>query len=487
MEQRNVAAPMTIGDAKPSTVDGPARICVYSEIGWGKTILGCHLPNVVYVGPENGIPRDLGFSVPEIHPRRWLDVFSIVHSLTNDRHDRRSVFFDTLDWIEPLIYRFLIERDSERESELNPYARKYESIEDYGWGKGYTCAEEEMRKLIAVLDEMQYRRGIHVMIAQHDHVKTFKNPDGPDFDRHEPKCHYRVADVVAEWVDNYLFGRFRTDASKISEDKDRNKRDPSKAIAKANPGVSERLVCTQKTAAYDAKNRLRLPAEFPLGDPNELIGILLGENSESLATSQWAMPKDRPVGRHTPYTGPGAEAIRGPLTGSPMPQPGDTIVDRGPETPASSDRPRWGDGQRSTSKPDNGDPFAGQRAAVEQRDQSRRDPAFDEQEAAGRRATSVDPAKTEARNWTEPKPAQPRLDERPSQDSLDIQRVTDMIKTAERGGPEFVAKVKRWANQLNEGNPTTVERGLRIDKLNDFVRGEVDRIEKQKQQSKAPA
>jgi AAA domain len=266
---------MDVRSATMSRADGPSKTAIHTVHGYGKTTLAAHFPAPIFVGPERGVPRDLGFSVPELHPRKWLDLFSTVHSLAHDAHDRETVVFDTIDWIEPLLHAFVCERDSDRETEMNPKARKLLSIEDYGWGKGYLVAEEEFRKLIAVLDEMQARRPIHVVMLMHSQTKTFKNPAGPDYDRWEPKPHYRVARVVGEWAENMLFGFFQVDAAKLAADVQRN----DKTAKAKGIGSGIRVVGAQECAMYDAKNRVGLPREFELGeDVGPLIGALLGED-----------------------------------------------------------------------------------------------------------------------------------------------------------------------------------------------------------------
>lgn len=239
------------------------------------------MPEPIFIGAEKGIPRDLGFNVATIHPTNWIDVFDVVASLKRDRHKHLTAVLDTVDWLEPFIHHFVCERDSDRKTEMNPKGHKLESIEDYGYGKGYLVAEEEFRKLIRVLDELQNERGMHVVMLAHSQVKTFKNPAGPDFDRWEMKCHYRIAKVIEEWAENLLFGFFQVDASKISEDKERNKAAPDRARAKG-VGGGVRLVGAQHSAMYDAKNRVGLPAEFELGEQIDgLIEALLGEKVES--------------------------------------------------------------------------------------------------------------------------------------------------------------------------------------------------------------
>src|SRR5690606_25485277 len=83
------------------------------------------------------------------------------------------------------------------------------------------------------------------------HIKTFKNPTGDDFDRYELKLHKHPSGMFREWCDVVLFGAYEQFV------------DDSSGRAK---GVSTgaRVIHTQRTAAWDAKNRQNLPETMPL-------------------------------------------------------------------------------------------------------------------------------------------------------------------------------------------------------------------------------
>ncbi len=61
------------------------------------------------------------------------------------------------------------------------------SIEDYGHAKCYLVAEEEFRKLIGALDELQAHRGMYVVLLMHSQYPRVQEPNVPT-DRYEPKC-----------------------------------------------------------------------------------------------------------------------------------------------------------------------------------------------------------------------------------------------------------------------------------------------------------
>jgi hypothetical protein len=376
-----------ISQAVPSSNDGPTRVAVHGPEGTGKTTLAAYFPRPLFIGAEQGIPRDLGFSVPMISPRTWLDVFDIVGSLTNDQHDHQTAVLDTVDWVEPLIHKFVCERDTGRSTEMNPKGRPLISIEDYGFGKGFLAAEEEFRKLIGVLDILQYKRGMHVVMLAHSKVVTFKNPSGPDFDRWELKCHHRIGSVVKEWVENLLFLHYRIDASKISEDKERHKMSPDKVRAKGTSG--ERVLGAQHSAMYDAKNRVRMPAELELNDPNAVISMLLGEHLGSSVA-----PAAARVEKETPRSKSAQDTSRRELP----------PVDRREDAPAASTR----------DSRDERPPARDDRPAS--RGDDRQPPARDDRQrpADDQRPASQDDGKAAARTWSEPQRQEQRQEPAPA-------------------------------------------------------------------------
>jgi hypothetical protein len=85
-------------------------------------------------------------------------------------------------------------------------------------------------------------------------VKTFKNPEGPDFDRYEPQIHAKAAGVLKQWPRAVLFAHYEQYAEKENR----------YALKAKGFATGERLLFTNRTAAYDAKNRYDLPASVPL-------------------------------------------------------------------------------------------------------------------------------------------------------------------------------------------------------------------------------
>lgn len=235
---------MKLGAIVKGRVERPIRVLLFGVEGVGKSTFAANAPAPIFLAAEDGTAQLDVARFPE--PKTWLDVFDALDELVTADHAYKTVVVDTLDWLEPLCWQHVVERAAR----ANP---KIKSIEDFGFGKGYVAALDEWRKLLAALEQLRTKRGMHVVFLAHSWVKPFKNPEDEDYDRYELKLHAKAGGLLKEWADAVLFTRFETFAN--TDDKTKRTR-----------GVSSgnRIVHTQRTAAFDAKNRYDLPQTLPL-------------------------------------------------------------------------------------------------------------------------------------------------------------------------------------------------------------------------------
>ena len=90
-----------------------------------------------------------------------------------------------------------------------------------------------------------------IVLLAHAAIRTFKNPEGEDFDRYELKLNAKASAVVREWADAVLFANYET----LTAKKDGRVRGIS---------TGARFMFTERRAAWDAKNRYGLPEQLPL-------------------------------------------------------------------------------------------------------------------------------------------------------------------------------------------------------------------------------
>ena len=127
--------------------------------------------------------------------------------------------------------------------------------------KGYEMALVPLNTLLAQLDRIR-ARGTHVVLLSHCKIRTFKNPDGEDFDRWVSDAHEKTFNMVHRWSDAVLFGTFRA----IVDETGGKRSGKKKGI-----GQGDRVLYTVHTDSRDAKNRFGMPPELDI--PNDPMQI----------------------------------------------------------------------------------------------------------------------------------------------------------------------------------------------------------------------
>lgn len=229
---------MGLASISRGPVARPYRIVLYGLDGVGKSTFAAGAPNPVFLGAEDGTATLDVARFPR--PENFQDILDAIRTLATESHDFQTLTIDTLDWVEPLIYKAVCEKANES------------SIEDIPYGAGYKQAAELWHKLLAHLERLQDRTSMHVIMLAHSHIRTFKNPQGEDFDRYELKLHAKSAGIIREWPDEVLFADYQ-----VFTHTDKKKR---------VRGISDgsRVLHTTRAASFDAKNRHGLPDTIPL-------------------------------------------------------------------------------------------------------------------------------------------------------------------------------------------------------------------------------
>lgn len=232
---------MTLASVVKGKLEQPLRVLLYGVEGIGKSTFGAGAPSPIFIGAEEGTAHLDVARFPK--PESVADIYEAIRTLGTEAHEYQTAVVDTLDWLEPLFWRELCAR------------AEVHSIEEVGggYGKGYTAAVDEWRKFLAALERLQTVKRMHVVLLAHSQIRTFKNPEGEDFDRYQMKLHEKSAGVVKEWADAVLFAKHETLAHKDTR---------TKRVRGVSTGA--RLIYTERSAAFDAKNRYGLPPELPL-------------------------------------------------------------------------------------------------------------------------------------------------------------------------------------------------------------------------------
>ncbi len=233
------ASPARLGRLISGRLAKPIRVVLVGTDGLGKSTFASNAPSPIFIGAEDGTAQLDVTRMPD--QNTWRDILDSVDELDSPDHAFRTAVLDTADWAEPLCWEHVARIAGKA------------NVEDLPYGRGYSAALDQWRLLLSKLERLR-ARGMHVIILAHTVVKTFKNPvqEVGDYDRYEMKLHQKASGLIREWADVVLFGNYETFA--VTDDKKRTR------------GVSTgaRVMHTQRTAAWDAKNRYDLPATLPL-------------------------------------------------------------------------------------------------------------------------------------------------------------------------------------------------------------------------------
>ncbi len=215
----------------------PQKAVIYGPEGVGKTTLASLTPEPVFLDTEGGTHH---LDVVRLDAASsWEEIKAAIAQLAKAGHPYKSLIIDTADWLEKRLAEHLCRKANK------------DSIEDYGYGKGWVLLAEEFARFLSSLDAL-IARGMHVVFLAHATVKKFEAPDqAGSYDRFELKLSKQCAPLLKEWADIVLFANFVT---KVAE-KDNGK---MRGI-----GGKERVLFATHTAAYDAKNRHGLADKLP--------------------------------------------------------------------------------------------------------------------------------------------------------------------------------------------------------------------------------
>jgi hypothetical protein len=212
---------------------------IYGTDGVGKSTLCSHAPNPIFVGAEKGTEQLDVARFPQTES--ISDLFAQLRTLQTEKHEYQTVVLDSLDWVEPLIWKAVCDEG------------KVENIEQFGggYGKGYVRALDLWRVLIKELALLN--QNMHVLLIGHAQIKSFQDPELPTaYDRYQLKINDKAAALVREAADAVLFARFETELVRATG-----------AKAKVR-GEGKRIMYTESRPGFDAKNRFNLPFVMPL-------------------------------------------------------------------------------------------------------------------------------------------------------------------------------------------------------------------------------
>jgi GTPase SAR1 family protein len=235
------------------------KVVIYGTEGIGKSSLASQFPEPLFIDTEGSTDN---MDVARLDkPTSWIMLNNQIAFIKANPTVCKTLVIDTIDWAESLCVDNLCAMHGKK------------GIEDFGYGNGYVYAKEEMGRFLNKLQDL-IEIGINVVLTAHAQIRKFELPDEMgSYDKYElklgKKTSSQTAPLVKEWADLLLFCNYKTYL--ISQEKSTKKK------AQGN----QRVMYTEHTPAWDAKNRHGLPSELPL-DYASIAHIFKTEEKEEV-------------------------------------------------------------------------------------------------------------------------------------------------------------------------------------------------------------
>jgi len=218
------------------------KVVLYGVEGIGKSTFAAQFPDPLFIDTEGSTSN---MDVARLDKATSWTMLQQQIQFVKQNKPCKTLVIDTIDWAE----RVLIEN-------MCAIERK-KSIEDFGYGQGFTRLTEEVGRFLNLLQDV-VDAGIHVVLTAHAQVRKFELPEESGaFDKYELKLGLktsaRTSSLVKEWADMVLFANYKI----ISQATDKN-------ATKFKAHGGQRVIYATPRPTWDAKNRFGLPDEMPM-------------------------------------------------------------------------------------------------------------------------------------------------------------------------------------------------------------------------------
>jgi len=220
---------------------GPQKIVVYGPEGIGKSSFAAEFPEPLFIDTEGSTKLLEVRRLPR--PESWAILNQMIDEIAGNPEICKTLVIDTVDWAERLCSEYVCRKGNKQ------------SIEEFGYGKGYVLIKEEFGRMLDRLNVV-IESGINVVLTAHCILRKFERPDESGaYDRWElklgNKAGSQISALIKEWSDALFFVNYKEHVIE----------DPTTHRKKAHGG--ERVMYTTHRPAFDAKNRYGLKDELP--------------------------------------------------------------------------------------------------------------------------------------------------------------------------------------------------------------------------------
>ncbi len=222
----------------------PINMVLVGQAGIGKSSFAAAAPSPIFLGCDETGELDVA-RMPR--PKSFAELLQqLDHLIKNKGLEFRTIVIDTLDSVEALVHKELLDSDPKKTGSM--------IAAHGGYGKALDMSASRLVDLRDRLKLLRDQVGMNVIIIAH--AKKAQATDsilGMSYDTQEMALHAKAQAIFADWVSAVLFATYVVHPQAGTG--------TDKIFAM---GEGQRVLLTEKRPGHIGKNRFSLPYEMPL-------------------------------------------------------------------------------------------------------------------------------------------------------------------------------------------------------------------------------
>ena len=228
-------------------VERPYRVMLYGVAGIGKSTWAADAENPIVIQTEDGNDQ-IGVDRFPV-AKTFEEIVEAGKQLIAEDHEYKTVVIDSMDWLEKIIHEELC-------TEYGAKSIMDEDCKSFGYGKGFGLALPYFARVLKMCEILNSKKNMNVILLAHSEVKRHEDPRVEGYDRYQPKMHKSASSLITEWAEGVFFAGKEVVTRQVEGTF-------NKKVTKGQD-TGTRILYTEESPAYIAKNRWALPPMLPL-------------------------------------------------------------------------------------------------------------------------------------------------------------------------------------------------------------------------------
>ncbi len=222
----------------------PINMVLVGQAGIGKSSFAAKAPLPIFLGCDETGELDVA-RMPR--PKTYAELLQqLDHLIKNAGLDFKTVVIDTLDSVEGMVHKELLDSDPKKAGSM--------IAAHGGYGKALDMSASRLGDLRERLKTLRDQHGMNVILIAHAKKATATDSIlGMSYDTQEMALHAKAQAIFSDWVSAVLFATY------IVHPQAGTGTDKIFAM-----GEGQRVLLTEKRPGHIGKNRFSLPYEMPL-------------------------------------------------------------------------------------------------------------------------------------------------------------------------------------------------------------------------------